>query len=165
MIFFFKVVSTKFEVGRFYSCLIQNLMNDIFMDLRFAVFENEDDTLAQIILASTINIVRDGGSKNKILMKSVLDKIFVETCDDLNTSCPFTTPGFHMSFRLIKEAMWLLKEDTNLVNKGKNCTLMTLVTLMTLITDDSDDEEQNKAIDMSRGKSLLESLVTTFLPD
>ena len=123
--------------------LFNDLMNDIFMDLRFAVFENEDDTLAQIILASTINIVRDGGSKNKILMKSVLDKIFVETCDDPNTSCPFTTPGFHMSFRLIKEAMWLLKEDTDLVNKGKDCTLMTL------ITDDSDDEEQNNAIDIS----------------
>ena len=88
------------------------------MSLRHAVFENEDDTLAQIILASTINIVRDGGSKNKTLMKSVLDKIFVETCSDPNISCPFTTPAFHLSFKLIKEAMWLLKDDTELLNKG-----------------------------------------------
>ena len=89
------------------------------MSLRHAVFVNEDDTLAQIILASTINVIRDGGSKNKNLMKSVLEKIFVETCSDPNISCPFTTPGFHLSFRLIKEAMWLLKDDGEILNKGK----------------------------------------------
>ena len=89
------------------------------MSLRFAVFEIEDDTLAQIILASTINIVRDGGSKNMKLMKSILDKIFVETCSDPSVSCPFTTPGFHLSFRLVKEAIWLLKDDGELLNKGK----------------------------------------------
>ena len=88
------------------------------MSLRFAVFEIEDDTLAQIILASTINIVRDGGSKNMKLMKSILDKIFVETCSDPSVSCPFTTPGFHLSFRLVKEAIWLLKDDGELLNKG-----------------------------------------------
>ena len=89
------------------------------MSLRFAVFENEDDTLAQIILASTINIVRDNGSKNMKLMKSILEKIFVETCSDPTVSCPFTTPGFHLSFRLVKEAIWLLKDDGELLNKGK----------------------------------------------
>ena len=40
--------------------LFNDIMSDIVMGLRSAVFENEDDTLAQIILASTINIVRDG---------------------------------------------------------------------------------------------------------
>ena len=82
--------------------------------------ENIHTRFAQTILASTINIVRDGGSKNQALMKSVLSKIFVETCSDPNTSCPFTTPGFHLSFRLVKEAMWLLKDDGELLNKGKN---------------------------------------------
>ena len=89
------------------------------MSLRLAVFENEDDTLAQIICASTINIVRDEGSKNMKLMKSILEKIFAETCSDPTVSCPFTTPGFHLSFRLVKEAIWLLKDDGELLNKGR----------------------------------------------
>ena len=98
--------------------LFNDITNNIFLELRHAVFENEDDTLAQIILASTLTIIRDNGSKNKNLMRSVLDKIYEATCGDPNIACPFTTPAFHLAFKLIKEAIWLLKEDTDVLNKG-----------------------------------------------
>ena len=98
--------------------LFTEIMDSLFMELRFAVMENEDESLAQSILANIMLIIRDNGSKNKDLMSSLLSKIHKSTCDDPSISCPFTTPGFHLSFRLIKEAIWLLKEDHEMVSKG-----------------------------------------------
>ena len=44
--------------------LFGDIGDQLFLSLRLAVFENEDETLAQIILASVISIVREE-SKNK----------------------------------------------------------------------------------------------------
>ena len=53
--------------------LFSDLMGQIWMELRKAVFDSvEDDSLSQIIMASTITIVQDQGSKNKSLMESVI---------------------------------------------------------------------------------------------
>ena len=43
------------------------------MELRKTVFDSvEDDSLSQIIMASTMTIIQDQGSKNKSLMESVI---------------------------------------------------------------------------------------------
>ena len=56
--------------------LFSDLMGQIWMELRKTVFDSvEDDSLSQIIMASTMTIIQDQGSKNKSLMESVIFKI------------------------------------------------------------------------------------------
>ena len=53
--------------------LFSDLMGQIWMELRKTVFDSvEDDSLSQIIMASTMTIIQDQGSKNKSLMESVI---------------------------------------------------------------------------------------------
>ena len=53
--------------------LFSDLMGQIWMELRKSVFDSvEDDSLSQIIMASTMTIIQDQGSKNKSLMESVI---------------------------------------------------------------------------------------------
>ena len=76
-------------------------MDQVWFDLRRAAFDlQEDDSLSQIIMASTLNIIQNQGSKNKGLMESVLMKIHDATVGDPDVACPFTAPAFHLSFKV-----------------------------------------------------------------
>ena len=94
-------------------------MDQVWMDLRKAVFDlQEDDSLSQVLMASTLTIVQNQGSKNKNLMESVLNKVHQATVGDPNIACPFTSPAFHLAFKVIREAIWLLKDKSEIVEKG-----------------------------------------------
>ena len=81
--------------------LFSDLMDQVWFDLRRAAFDlQEDDSLSQIIMASTLNIIQNQGSKNKGLMESVLMKIHDATVGDPDVACPFTAPAFHLSFKV-----------------------------------------------------------------
>ena len=121
--------------------LFQDIMDETFLLLRKSVFENEDETVSQTILASTILIVREN-NKNKALLKVVLDLIYTSTCGDPNVACPFTSPGFNLAFKAIKEAIWNLKEDQDYLNKG----LMIINEHSGLEGDD--DEESSTLLDL-----------------
>ena len=71
--------------------LFSDLTGQIWMELRKSVFDSvEDDSLSQIIMASTMTIIQDQGSKNKSLMESVIFKIeFILTEKNIFFFFPF----------------------------------------------------------------------------
>ena len=111
-----KFLSVMFKV---LACpLFKDITDEIFLSLRYSVFESEDETLSQTILASTILITRSKVKGQEKLLKVILDLIHKSTCGDPNVSCPFTTPAFHLAFKVLKEAIWALKDDQDCLNKG-----------------------------------------------
>jgi hypothetical protein len=82
-------------------------MSNFYTGLKASVFDlSEDGSLAQIIVATTLALIQDGKCQN---LPRVLNKIYNATVGDPETSFPFSTPSFHFSFKVIREAIWSLK--------------------------------------------------------
>ncbi len=102
--------------------LFTEALSEIVTDLRLAVFDNEEDvSLGFAIVATILSVVKEGASNktSKAFLASALEKIYTSTIADEENSCPFTTPAFHLSFKIIQEAMWQYKDsDEDIVAKG-----------------------------------------------
>ena len=129
--FFSSVVSPILEqlVAAFSSPAFAKQSSEIFFDLRRAVLTGEDDeTLFQVIAAVTIQILKPSFVMETVRSdadtlessRSVLLKIWAETCGEGEEACPLPTPALSYAFTLLQHAVRKSLGDEDLVQKGCN---------------------------------------------